>query len=122
MGGEMDRVWIGLGGLAGATAVAMAAYLAHGLPPDAPALARQQLGSALQMQGWHALALLAVGLWAARGGWPAHAAGAAFALGLLLFCGDVYLLGLRHVSLGMAPAGGVLLILGWLLLAFSAVR
>ncbi len=42
------------------------------------------------MQGWHALALVGCGLWARRGGGLAHWAGAAFALGTLLFCGAVY--------------------------------
>jgi uncharacterized membrane protein YgdD (TMEM256/DUF423 family) len=83
------------------------------------------LGGALQMQGWHALALVAVGLWAGGrggGGWT-DAAGAAFAVGALLFCGAVYLRALAGVSLGMvAPVGGTLLMAGWLLFATSALR
>ena len=59
--------------------------------------------SAVQMQGWHALALVLAGLWAPRGGLLAHLAGAAFALGMLLFCGAVYSLALRGVSPG--PGG-----------------
>ena len=118
----MERIWIGLGGLAGAAAVAMAAYAAHGLPASMPELAQRQLAAALQMQGWHALALLGVGLWAPRGRSLAHAAGFAFGLGLLLFCSAVYLLVLRGVHLpGLAPAGGTLLIAGWVLLAASAL-
>ncbi len=116
----MDRLWIGLGALAGLLAVAMAAALAHLVAqPQAQAIA----GRALQMQGWHALALFGVGLWARRGGVLAHLAGAAFALGLLAFCGAVYALALRGVHLGsLAPVGGTLLMLGWLLLGLSALR
>ncbi len=40
--------------------------------------ALQMVRNAVQMHGWHALALLACGLWAPRGGWLADWAGAAF--------------------------------------------
>jgi uncharacterized membrane protein YgdD (TMEM256/DUF423 family) len=79
--------------------------------------------NAVQMQGWHALALLFIGLYSPRGGIAAHLAGAAFALGVLLFCGAVYSLALFGLRLPeVAPAGGTLLLLGWLLLAISACR
>jgi uncharacterized membrane protein YgdD (TMEM256/DUF423 family) len=79
--------------------------------------------SAIRMQGWHALALLATGLWSGRGGRLADAAGAAFTAGALLFCGAVYALALAGVSLGvLAPVGGTLLMIGWALLGLSAVR
>lgn len=117
----MVRIWIGAGGIFGAAAVAMAAVAAHGLSRLSPQ-AQQQVRDAVQMQGWHALALIAVGVLAARGGWAAQAAGMAFVLGLLLFCGSVYALALWGVRLGgTAPAGGLLLIAGWLLLVIAAV-
>ena len=116
----MQRVWIGLGSLAGFGAVVMAAFAAHGIN-DMTAL--HIVSSGVQMQGWHALALLGVGLWEPRGGRLADAAGVAFALGLVLFCGAVYSLGLAGVSWGvLAPTGGILLMLGWLLLGASALR
>jgi uncharacterized membrane protein YgdD (TMEM256/DUF423 family) len=120
-GRGMQRTWIALGALAGLTAVAMAALAAHGAGGLDPA-ALAMLRSGIEMQGWHALALLACGLWAPRGGRLADAAAAAFAVGLVLFCGAVYALGLGDVRLGMvAPAGGALLMVGWLLLGLSAV-
>lgn len=116
----MQRVWIGIGGLAGFGAVAMAAFAAHGVSD--PGAARI-VASGVQMQGWHALALLGTGLWAPRGGRLADAAGLCFALGLLLFCAAVYAHGLTGVSWGMvAPIGGTLLMIGWLALAASALR
>ncbi len=122
MTGLLDRLWIGLGALAGLAGVAMAAVAAHGLSALDPAALRM-VNSAVQMQGWHAPALILAGIWAPRGGRFAHLAGAAFALGLLLFCGAVYSLALRGVSWGLvAPAGGVLLMLGWALLGLSALR
>ncbi len=117
-----DRLWIGLGALAGLSAVAMAAVTSHGL--DAIGPARLQMArDAVQMQGWHALALVGCGLWVRRSGELADWAGVAFTLGLLAFCGAVYALALGGVHLGgLAPAGGMLLMLGWLLLALSALR
>ena len=118
----MTRLWIGLGALAGLLAVALAALAAHGLASIGP-VRMIMLHNALQMQGWHALALLFCGLWAPRGGRLADAAGAAFALGLLLFCGAVDALAIGGVSLGVvAPVGGILLMLGWALLLASAWR
>jgi len=115
----MQRLWIGLGSFYGLIAVAMAALAAHALPAAALPMVRD----AIQMQGWHALALLFTGLWAARGGTPAHLAGAAFALGTLLFCGAIYSLALAGLRLPMvAPVGGTLLMLGWALLGVSALR
>jgi uncharacterized membrane protein YgdD (TMEM256/DUF423 family) len=117
----MQRTWIALGALTGLTGVAMAAVSAHGLGGLDPA-AVAMLRSGIEMQGWHALALLACGLWAPRGGTLADWAGAAFAAGLVLFCGAVYALGLGGVRLGMvAPVGGTLLMVGWALLGLSAV-
>jgi uncharacterized membrane protein YgdD (TMEM256/DUF423 family) len=121
-GHSMQRTWIALGALAGMGAVAMAALAAHGLgglDPSVLAMVR----SAVEMQGWHALALLACGLWAPRGGVLADAAGAAFAVGIVLFCGAVYAMGLGGVQPGVvAPIGGTLLMLAWGLLGVSAVR
>jgi uncharacterized membrane protein YgdD (TMEM256/DUF423 family) len=116
----MERLWIALGSAAGLGAVALAAVGAHaGLAP-APL---EMLRSGVQMQGWHALALLATGLWAPRGGRLAHAAGATFAFGLLAFCAGVYAIAFAGLRLPMvAPTGGTLLMLGWLLLGLSALR
>jgi len=118
----VQRLWVGAGALAGLTAVAMAAFAAHGLEGDAPA-AREMVAQAVQMQGWHALALLFCGVWSARAGWLADAAGAAFVIGLLAFCGGVYSLALFGTRLpNVAPTGGTVLMLGWLLLLLSAFR
>ncbi|WP_174247412.1 DUF423 domain-containing protein [Acidisphaera sp. L21] len=118
----MYRLWIGLAGLFGAAAVGMAAAAAHALAGLSP-MALHVVESGIQMQGWHALALLGCGIWSRARGGLAHWAGAAFALGTLLFCAAVYSFGLAGVSLAaVAPTGGILLMLGWLLLAASAIR
>ena len=47
-----------------------------------------------------------------------------FLFGILLFSGSLYLLALVKIRfLGLiTPVGGVLFLLGWLLLAFAALR
>jgi uncharacterized membrane protein YgdD (TMEM256/DUF423 family) len=118
----MHRLWIGLGGLLGCIAVGMAAVAAHALSNLSPAMVRV-VGDGVQMQGWHALALVATGVWAHREGGLAHWAGAGFVLGTVLFCGSTYSLALAGVSWGfLAPAGGIVLMLSWLLLSASALR
>ncbi|WP_424139078.1 DUF423 domain-containing protein [Roseomonas chloroacetimidivorans] len=117
----MSRLWIAAGSLAGLLAVGLSAYAAHGLTLD-PARTRM-IDNALTQQGWHALALIAAGILAERwGGWVVNGAGAAFLLGMILFCGAVWYVALTGRSLGsVAPTGGMLLMLGWLLLAVAAV-
>lgn len=119
----MHRIWLATGAFAGALAVALSAWLAHGAPGRLDAARLGMAQNAATMLGWHALALLAVGLWTERAtaGRLPHFAGGAFALGLLLFCGGVAG-ALAGARLGpVAPAGGSLLIGGWLLLVLAAV-
>ncbi|MFT8243195.1 DUF423 domain-containing protein [Roseomonas sp. BN140053] len=125
-GGRPDgagRGWIALGALFGLVAVALSAWAAHAPAAAAPDTARL-LGQALTMQGWHALALVLAGLLAERRpGALAQLAAAGFALGTVLFCGAVWNVALTGRSLGgVAPAGGVLLMLGWALLALAGWR
>jgi uncharacterized membrane protein YgdD (TMEM256/DUF423 family) len=119
------RLLVLLGGLAGCGAVAMAAVAAHALPQRLDAHALDAVKSAIQMQAWHAIALLLTALWITRlqgtSQTLASLGGAAFALGVLLFCGAVYAHDLGGLRLGpVAPTGGILLMAGWLLLAASA--
>ena len=119
----MPRLLLALGALAGGLLVALSAWAAHAPAAAAPERARL-IANALQVQGWHALALLCAGLLAERrtGRLP-RLAGLCFAAGTLLFCGAVWWVALGHRSPGpVAPAGGVLLMLGWALLALGALR
>lgn len=118
----MHRLWIAFGALAGLLGVALSAWSAHGAPAVLDATRLAVLDRALDMLLWHAMALLGAGLWAERrGGALAQAAAGALALGVLLFCGALLVSALAGVSLGFAaPAGGLLMMLGWALLALSA--
>lgn len=121
----MDRLFLALGAISGAVAVAAGAFGAHALKarlaPDL--LAVFQTGAQYQM--YHALALLAAGWAYARApGGAAATAGWAFVAGTVLFSGSLYALALSGVrALGaVTPFGGVAFIAGWIALAVSAVR
>lgn len=121
----MDKVFITLAGFFGASGVALGAYASHGhiFADDA---ARASMQMAVQYQMLHALALLALGIWARGGGRsvPLLAAGALFTLGILVFSGFIYLrtLGVTDALRGFVPSGGVALMTGWLCAAVAAWR
>lgn len=119
----MHRLWLISGALAGLVAVGLSAWAAHGLPARLEPARMTAVQNALTMQGWHALALLIAGLMAERGRRIANFAAAAFLGGMILFCGAVWLSALNGQSLGpIAPSGGLLLMLGWALLALAAAK
>lgn len=119
----MGRWLVALGAVQGFAAVVAAAAAAHLAAGRLDAAGMRAVDAAVQLQGWHALAIVACGVWATRGGALAGLAGAAFLVGSLLFCGAAWFNGVTGASLGpTAPTGGLLLMLGWLLLAASALR
>jgi len=78
---------------------------------------------------WHALALLGVGLWMkSQPSKLLSAAAWSFSLGIVLFSGALYVLVIAGPKFGgvtwglVAPFGGTLLMIGWLLLAVAAFR
>lgn len=107
-----------------ALAVAFGAFGAHALratlAPDAVAIYQ----TAVQYHFWHALGLLGVGILlehmpaSRRLPWVAGF----LVIGLLLFCGSLYLLALTTQAwLGaVTPVGGIAFIAAWLLLASVA--
>lgn len=120
----MDRVWLGLGGLYGLTGVMMAALAAHALPGRVSPADLAFVHTGVQMQMWHALALIGCSILARlRPGWAVTLAGVGFAAGTFLFCGAVYALALTGTDLpGMAPTGGFLTMAGWIALGSNALR
>ena len=119
--GQMGRIWVGIGALDALVAVALAAAGAHALAARLEGHSGELFRTALQIQGWHALALIFCGLWLERAGLIGQLAPIAFLLGSILFCGAVYALAIGGIRLpSVAPIGGVTLMIGWLLLAISA--
>nr|WP_083965438.1 DUF423 domain-containing protein [Dokdonella koreensis] len=109
----------------GGSGVVAGAFGAHALKGLLGADALAVWGTAVQYQLWHALALL--GLAALAPALPARAVRGiawAFAAGIVLFCGSLYLLALGAPrGLGpLTPIGGLALIGGWAGLAWAAWR
>ena len=116
------------GAILGAVSVAGGAFGAHGLKASLEASGQAaNWETAFRYSLVHALALVAVGLLASfrPAAGPALAASAwCFLLGVLIFSGCLAVLALSGVKIlgAIVPVGGVLLIVGWLLLAFAAAR
>lgn len=119
------KIFFSLGALLGGLAVAFGAFGAHALKETLTAedLATFEIGVRYQM--YHALALIAVA-WAMTH-WESPLlpiAGWAFVAGVTVFSGSLYLLvltGPRWLG-AITPIGGVALIAGWALLAWTAFR
>ncbi|NQV84223.1 MAG: DUF423 domain-containing protein [Rhodospirillales bacterium] len=119
--------WILIAAISGALGVLAGSYGWHGLA--AGSMERDVFNTGVQYQMWHTLALLGVAwltdarqgtsaaTWANRAGWL-------FVVGMVLFSGSTYFYGLFSdiPFQGSAPAGGIALIAGWLLLAVAATR
>jgi uncharacterized membrane protein YgdD (TMEM256/DUF423 family) len=121
----MDRIFFITGSAMALLAVALGAFGAHGLKarltPDM--LAVFEVGVRYHM--YHALALLAVAWACAR--WPgsgAHYAGWAFVFGIVVFSGTLYLLSITGARWwgAVTPIGGLGFLVGWAILAWSALR
>ena len=119
------RIFFALGALFAGLAVAFGAFGAHALRASLTAddLATFEVGVRYQM--YHALALLAVA-WATTR-WESGAVPAAgwlFVAGIVVFSGSLYVLvltGQRWLG-AVTPLGGVAFLVGWALLAWTALK
>ncbi len=105
--------------LNGALAVVLGAFAAHGAGPQVKTL----LTTGAHYQLAHAVFALACALWS-DGGRFARLAGWFGAAGGLVFCLALSFIALLSLpAMGaVAPIGGVLMIAGWLCLAFAAFQ
>lgn len=107
--------WVSLGALLAGASVALAAYASHGA--SGAVASRLQLAAALAFGHGIALCALAAPAHGTRrwvaGGW---------ALGTVLFSGSLAAAHFLGTPTRLAPAGGMLLIAAWLLLAATAWR
>ena len=123
----MQRTFLALAALFGLLAVAAGAFGAHALESRLTADRLAIFETAARYQMYHALALLGVA-WVAStlpgAGALASAAGWAFVVGTLVFCGSLYLLALGGPRwLGaITPIGGLGFLTGWALLGLAALR
>jgi uncharacterized membrane protein YgdD (TMEM256/DUF423 family) len=119
------RIWLFIAAINGAFAVALGAFAVHGLSGrlDARALDIFETGARYHMYHALAMGLAAIGL-RGRAARAATWSASLFLVGIVLFCGSLYLLALTDQR-GFAfvtPFGGLALLAGWVLLAIAAVR
>lgn len=112
-------MWWGIAGVMGALGVGLGAFGAHGLRGTVtdPRLL-EVWETAARYHLIHAVALLAV----AAHPRPPALAGWFFVAGIVIFSGSLYtmtLTGARWLG-AITPIGGVALIIGWLMIAWSA--
>lgn len=122
---DFSRHFIFLGAINGFLAVAFGAFAAHALKNLLSAGLLEVFQTGVEYQAMHALALLAVGLLGQDGRSKAlKLAGWAFATGILLFSGSLYILAMTDIRwLGaITPFGGTAFLLGWGALAWHAAR
>ena len=116
----LPRLILGIGALLIGAMIAFSAWHAHGLVEQLDSQAYDSFQRGIEQQGVAGLGLMACGLLLhLRGQRLVALAALMLALGILLFAGDVYLGALSGEFLGVAPMGGSLSILGWLVLAIS---
>lgn len=120
------RVFLVLGALNAAAAVALGALAAHILKARLAPELLAVFQTGVQYHFYHALGLLLVGLATGRG--PAsvwlQAAGWLMLTGIVLFSGSLYALafsGQRGFGL-VAPFGGSAFLLAWILFALAVLR
>jgi uncharacterized membrane protein YgdD (TMEM256/DUF423 family) len=121
----MQRLaWV-LGSVSAFLGVAAGAFGAHALRSRIPPELLAVYETGVRYQLVHALALLAVGLAAARwpaGGWTAPIW--LFAAGTVLFSGSLYVLAITGTRwLGaITPLGGLCFLAGWALVLVASLR
>lgn len=107
-----------------AVAVAAGAFGAHGLRERLDARALEVFEIAVRYSLAHALGMAVCALAARAGIRGAVRAGWVMQAGVVLFAGTLYALALSGVKVlgAITPVGGVLMIVGWVLLAIAAMR
>lgn len=121
--------WLFSGAVSAFIGVALGAFGAHGLVNRVEAPMLEVWKTASQYQMYHALALVALGLWqivypSVSGSAAYNIAGWGFLIGTLLFCGSLYAMVLSGVRVlgAITPLGGVGFLVGWAALAWLAFR
>ena len=116
---RLDRNLLVFAAFNGAMAVALGAFAAHGASPAIKSL----LTTGAQYQMVHAVLAVACATWS-DGGKTGRIAGWLAAGGGLIFCLALAMIGLLSLPVmgAVAPIGGTLMIVGWIVLAVAAFR
>jgi uncharacterized membrane protein YgdD (TMEM256/DUF423 family) len=119
--------WTAVGAVFTALAVAMGAFGAHALKDRLDEYSQSVYEKAVFYHFIHALGIVLISLLARTGiVGPSGEARAAWLLsvGILLFSGSLYALAISGTRLlgAITPFGGICFIIGWIVLAYEAVR
>ncbi len=122
----MNKFFLQTGSLLGAIGVMIGAFGAHALKPMLLASGRfDTFETAVRYQFYHALALVLVGILAKeiRSKTITYSA-YSFLAGTLIFSGSLYLICFTGITAfgAVAPIGGTLLVVAWLLLFLSVFK
>lgn len=121
----MARVFLALGAVIGFLGVGLGAFGAHALKARLSPEMLAIFETGVRYQMYHAFALLAVGAIAmSKPGPLLSASGIAFAAGIAVFSGSLYVLALTETRwLGaITPLGGLGFLAGWALLVVAVLK
>jgi uncharacterized membrane protein YgdD (TMEM256/DUF423 family) len=121
----MMRWWLVVGAVNALLSVAAGAFGAHALKARLPQDLQTIFETGARYHMYHALALVAVGLFGAvRPSSLLSGAGWAMLVGIVLFSGSLYALALSGVRVlgAITPLGGLGFLVGWGLFALAAWR
>ena len=126
----MQRTYLIFAAVFGILAVALGAFGAHEVRAAVSPDVFQVYETAVKYQFYHVFALLAVGiLFAWYPGKLMSLAGLFFIIGIILFCGSLYLItGMMHTGKVVPPAigivtpvGGLFFIAGWVMMLIGLI-
>ncbi|WP_412776402.1 DUF423 domain-containing protein [Thalassospira lucentensis] len=120
------RMSVILAGLNGAMAVGLGAFAAHAMAGSDMDYARGLVEKGAHYQLIHAVALVAIAAVVRQVPDEKLLRAAAYAMlvGIVFFCGALYVIAFTGLSVfgAVAPIGGIAFIVGWLLLAVAGYR
>lgn len=119
------KLFLSIGSISGALAVMIGAFGAHGLKDKLSEKMLANYMTGVEYHFYHTIALLIVGVIALH--YPTRtlaASGWAFAIGILIFSGSLYVMAMTGITkLGaITPIGGLFFIIGWVLLAVAVLK
>lgn len=113
----------------GLIAVIFGAFGAHGLEEKISASSLENWKTAVSYQFYHTFALLFLATFSRARNHLIFVSYLSFTVGILLFCGSLYLLSTKEVTglsagiLGpITPIGGLFFIIGWISLFLATIR
>jgi uncharacterized membrane protein YgdD (TMEM256/DUF423 family) len=122
----MNKLFLQAGSLLGAVGVMIGAFGAHALKPMLTANGRfETFETGVRYQFYHAIALVLIGILAKH--IPSKTlsySGYCILAGVLIFSGALYTICFTGLNVfgAVAPIGGTLLVIGWLLMFWSVTK